>query len=213
MIHDLLKGYADLGLSSTADLLHRRDTVDFTIPVYSWQFVAFFLHPNLRRDNFAMFRPFNNYLWMAVIGYLIIFSVVIILAKFVTEHSPTHGVQEIDNTSVQTSGVVKVEGASLLWTMNMICSKSIPHIPTYYVSVMAVTFSGFVFGFLLSVTYSAMLFSFLSLPLTPFSSLDDLLQNSYYVGTVGSPVVDLFMVSDFTKPSVAFISAPCSFRF
>ena len=189
MIHELMIGTADFGLSGTADILNRGKVVDFTLPVYTWRFAAFFLHPNLRRDNFALIKPFDKYLWVAIIVSVINLGIVTVTFQKILSICPRK-CRQSEKSAVEAVD----EGPLALWAMNMLCSRSIPHIPSQS-SVMTVALCGFCFGLLLNATYSAMLFSFLSLPLNSLSSLDDLLQNSYSFGTLGSPIIDLFMVT------------------
>ena len=192
MINELLMGNADLGLSGTADILERRDVVEFNVPMYKWRFVAVFLHPTLRRDNFAIVKPFDEYLWFAILASIAAFTLAITIVEWVYEQ-----VLRPCFPKPAALPMTREEGPSSLWTMNFLCCKSIP-LSQADLPVMMIMICGFMLGFVLNVTYTAMIFSFLSVPSKSYTSLDELLKKSFQFDRMPSPIINVLQVKMFS---------------
>ena len=187
MINDLITGNADFGLSGTADILERREAVEFNIPMYELRFLAVFLHPNLRRDSYALVKPFNKAVWMFLLAFLIIFALALTGVRLGIERGGwQQGLSNSDDLMVE-------QNLSVFWAVHFTCSKSVQWISTH-ISFMTVIMCGFLFGTVLNATYAAVLVSFLSLPLKSFVTVEDLVLASFNFDTMPMPFFNVLKV-------------------
>ena len=144
MVSHLLYGEADLSVSIAADIPIRRKAVDFTFSTVTFEYAALFRKCTFSRIETALLMPFTPSLWLVICIWILSLTTIVYSLQC------RKGLETID---------------WIIYPVGTICLKALQSSRStrkLYLSLLLVT--GTVVGFVLNAAYSAVLYTFLSLP-------------------------------------------------
>ena len=200
MIGDLVNGDTDLALSSVVHNDQRREVVDFNIDLYNWKFLALFRQPDFRRDSMAFLRPFDRYVWVAMMLSIMFLALATFGIKIIHEFL---GDEELEEQFEWNFGVVRRLFDAVFNTLALLCGVGLRDDDgdEMALPVKVLFLSKSLLGVILYAFYGGMLISFLAVADVPFSSLEQLLATPYRFDAMsGDPFLMLQVNFEFDWP-------------
>ena len=144
MVRHLIDGEADLSVCIAADIPFRRTAIDFAFSSSTWEYAALFRKPGFGASKMALVKPFTKSLWLAIFVWVLGMTAIMYALQ------SRRGLRVID---------------WIIYPAATICLKSTDcGLPIAEVELRVLGVTGVIVGFALHAAYSAILYSFLSLP-------------------------------------------------
>ena len=180
-----MENKADIGLGLFTPTAEHFEVADFSMPVRSLQFLAIFAKPDIHRDYFCLFKPFELRLWFTIAFWISALALAFLFISVV--HLLKDGLQQNGNDPRRKRWELYRQDCVLLdclfWPINIVCNKVVYTVP-HKLPYTALVFSTSVAAMFLNTVYSGNLLSFVYAGLEPFHALDQLLNSGYSFAAV-----------------------------
>ncbi|XP_053593783.1 glutamate receptor ionotropic, kainate 2 [Microplitis demolitor] len=183
MVGTLWRHEADLGVGEVTMTKHRREILDFSLPLTLSPCRLYFKEPTASLKWSSYFEAFSDHIWMIIMILLMLTPVLLTFMK-------------IQQKNKYITNIV-IENYLNVW--GIFCQQGLSEFPTR-TSLRIAYFSMFISALVISAAYSAALISFLTVSTDnmPFNNLDEFIEDGTYKFLVlkDSADYDLFSYSN-----------------